>query len=319
MALSDYLYDFAPCRTEVAEAGYGGGHEGESLVYFLFGGELGEGEADAGASASRRKTHCREHMRGFGCTGLAGRASTDGEALQVESDDECLGFDVIEVDICGVADAGSGTAVDAAFFYVREDALFEAIAQGGEMGRPIRGAIFGDPVLGDFGGLAETDDTGDIFCACSALALVRASVKHRREADTAADKEGTDAFGCVYLVTGEREEVNVLERTARTEVEGELACGLDGVGMEERSRGMGDAGKFGNGLNDAGLIVRKHDAHEFGVGAKRRFESCGFDETLRSAGEEGDIDIAGGERLGGVEYGVMLDGGRDEVYLFSGS
>ncbi len=36
---------------ESAEVGYGGGDEGESVVYFFFGGEFGEGETDAGSGS----------------------------------------------------------------------------------------------------------------------------------------------------------------------------------------------------------------------------------------------------------------------------
>ncbi len=52
------------------------------------------------------------------------------------------------------------------------------------------------------------------------------------------------------------------------EIERELAGGLDGVGVEESAGGVGDGGEFGDGLDDAGLVVREHDADEFGVGTE---------------------------------------------------
>ena len=69
-------------------------------------------------------------MRGFGGAGLAGGASADREALEIEGDDEGFGFEVIEVEVGGVGDAGSFGAVDAALFDLREEALLEAVAQG---------------------------------------------------------------------------------------------------------------------------------------------------------------------------------------------
>ncbi len=68
-------------------------------------------------------------------------------------------------------------------------------------------------------------------------------------------------------MAGDGEEVDVLERAVGAEVEGELAGGLDGVGVEESAGGVGDGGEFGDGLDDAGLVVREHDADELGVGA----------------------------------------------------
>jgi hypothetical protein len=115
-----------------------------------------------------------------------------------------------------------------------------------------------------------------------------------------------------------------LRRTKRTpmpfgaEIERELAGGLDGVGVEECSGSVGDGCEFSDRLNDAGLVVREHDADEFCVGADGGFECGGFDNALRSGLEEGDFDFVFRERLGGVEDGVVLDGGGDEVGGFGG-
>ena len=203
-------------------------------------------------------------MGGFGGSGLAGAASADGEALEVEGDDEGFGFDVIEVDVGGVGDAGCSGAVDAGFVDLGEDALFEAVAEGGESGR---GLSVLQPGLRDLGGFAEAYDSGYVFGSGAALALVGAAVHHRGEADVAADEEDADTLGGVHLVAGDGEEIDVLEWAVGAEVDRDLAGGLDGVGVEEGSGGMGDGGECGDGLDDAGLVVREHDADEFGVGA----------------------------------------------------
>src|SRR5580698_8433115 len=132
--LSGDFFALAVGGAEVAEAGYGSGDEGEGEVDFCFGGEFGEGEADAGAGAGVGEAHGLEDVGGLGCAGLAGGASADGEAFEVEGDDEGFGFDVVEVEVGGVGDAGGSGSVDAALFYLREDALLEAVAQGGESG-----------------------------------------------------------------------------------------------------------------------------------------------------------------------------------------
>ena len=79
-------------RRRAGEAGYSGGDNFEGFVNLFGGGEAGEGEADAGASARGCEAHGGEDVGGFGCAGLAGGASADGEAFEVEGDDESFGF-----------------------------------------------------------------------------------------------------------------------------------------------------------------------------------------------------------------------------------
>ena len=136
---------FVPDGAEVAEPGYGGGNEGEGFVDLLGGGEAGEREADAGAGAGGREAHRGEDVGGFSGAGLAGRASADRESLEVEGDDESFGFDMVEVEAGGVGDSGGAFAVDSALLYLREEALFEAVAEGGEVGGAVCGVVFGEP------------------------------------------------------------------------------------------------------------------------------------------------------------------------------
>jgi len=120
-----------PGGGELAEVGYGCGDEFEGVVYFFFGGEFGEGEADAGSGSGGGEAHRGEDVGGFGGSRLAGAASADREALEVEGDDEGFGFNVVEVDVGGVGYArGSGT-VDSGFRDLGEDALLKTVAEGG--------------------------------------------------------------------------------------------------------------------------------------------------------------------------------------------
>ena len=128
---------------EFAEAGYGGGNDFEGFVDLFFGGEAGEGEADAGSGAGGWKAHGGEDVGWFGGAGLAGGASADGEALEVEGDDEGFGFEVIEVEVAGIGDAWCAAAVDSGLVDLGEDALFEAVAEGGELGWAFGGVEMG--------------------------------------------------------------------------------------------------------------------------------------------------------------------------------
>ena len=65
---------------------------------------------------------------------------------------------------------------------------------------------------GDLAGLAQADDAGDVEGAGAHAALVAAAVDLFGDLDAgvaAADVEGTDAFGPVDLVRGERQDVDV--------------------------------------------------------------------------------------------------------------
>ncbi len=80
------------------------------------------------------KAHGGEDVGGFGGSGLAGAASADGDAFEVEGDDEGFGFEVIEIEAGGVADAGGVCSVDSGLGDFAEEGLFEAVAEGGQGG-----------------------------------------------------------------------------------------------------------------------------------------------------------------------------------------
>jgi len=142
---------------------------------------------------------------------------------------------------------------------------------------------------------------------------VTATVEHGGEANVAANEEDADALGGVDFVARDGKEVDVLERAFGAEVEREPAHDLDGVGVEESARGVGDSGQRGDGLDDAGLVVGEHDADEFCLGADGGEQGGGLNNALRGAGENGYFYLLFGEGRGGAEDGVVLDAGGNEV------
>ena len=171
--------------------------------------------------------------------------------------------------------------------------------------------------MGELGGAAEGYDARDVLGAGAALSFVGASVEEWGELDAFADEEDAGALRRVHLVAGEREQVDVLELTG--EVDGELGGGLYGVGVDENlggvafGVGLGEAGDLAYGLDCAGLVVGEHDGDEFGVRLEGGFEGCGVDEAVGGGSEVGDFEAAALEGFGGVEDGVVLDLGGDEV------
>lgn len=301
------------CLCQRTQAGDGGGDDVECAVDLVGSGEAGEGEAQAGAGLGGGESHGEEDMRGLGGAGLAGRAEAGGDALHVERDEECLGVDAVDAQVGGVWRAvgglGSTRTIDVRVGDCGEQALLELVAQGGEL----LWSVGVEPCEGEFGGAAEGDDAGDVFGAGSALALLRAAVEERRKMHVFADEEDACALRGVHLVAGDGEDVDVLERSG--EVEWELGGGLYGVGVNEDSGivGLGDAGELADGLDGSGLVVGEHDGDEFGVRTKRGFEGVGVDEAGARGSEVGDVDVAAAQGLSGIEDGVVLDLGGDDV------
>lgn len=116
--------------SEGAEAGYGGGDEGEGSVDLVGSGEAGEGEAEAGVGFGGGEAHGEEDVGGLGSSGLAGGAEAGGDALHVEGDEEGFGIHCVEAEVGGVGRAVLGGTVDVSSGNGGEEALLEAVAEG---------------------------------------------------------------------------------------------------------------------------------------------------------------------------------------------
>ena len=126
MPLLDGAADFL---REGAEASHGGWDNTEGAVDFVWGGEAGEGEAEAGASLVGGEAHGEQDVRGLGGAGLAGGSEAGGDALHVERDEEGFGVHVVEAEVGGVGGAVGGRAVDVGSGSGGDEALFEAGCQ----------------------------------------------------------------------------------------------------------------------------------------------------------------------------------------------
>ena len=125
----------------------------------------------------------------------------------------------------------------------------------------------------------------------------------------AANVECADALGAVDLVAGEREHVDVVGH----HVDGDLAHGLDGVGVEDDALLVAELADLANGLDDADFVVGVHDGDEDGLvvdGALQVFE---IDEAVGLHGQIGDAVALLLELLAGVEDGLVLGDLGDDV------
>ena len=126
-----------------------------------------------------------------------------------------------------------------------------------------------------------------------------------------ADEESAGALGAVELVAGQGEHVDVLG----VHVDGQMAGGLDGVGVEGDLLLPADLADLGDGLDGADLVVGVHDGHQAGLLGDGLGHLLGGNETVFVDVQQGDGKALLLQLLEGVEDGVVLKGGGDDMGL----
>lgn len=164
---------------------------------------------------------------------------------------------------------------------------------------------------GELHGDGEPDDAGDIFGAGAAFLFLASAEDKGLPRGAVFDVEEADALGAVDLVAGEAEEVDAEARGA--DIEG--AGGLDGVGVDDDAGVSlaGNVGGLGDGLDGADFVVGGHDGDDDGFGADGLGEGIERDGAFAVDGEVGGAKAFALELSDGVEDGVVLDGGGDDV------
>src|SRR6266853_2909655 len=172
-------------------------------------------------------------------------------------------------------------------------------------------------LLGQFAGLAEADDAGDIQRAGTHTALVTAAIDNGGKLNAwvaTTNVERTDTFGSIDLVAGYREQVNVV----LLDVDWNFADRLHTIDGEDNAVFLGNLADFRHGIDDANLVVGIHD------GDKNCFRRNGFTHVFRVDAAIAlhrqicDFIAVLFEALTGVEHGFMLDGlGDDVIALFA--
>src|SRR6267378_1614304 len=177
--------------------------------------------------------------------------------------------------------------------------------------------LLGHFLLGQFAGLAEADDAGDIQRAGTHTALVAAAIDNGGKLNArvaTANIEGTDAFGSIDLVAGDGEQVDIV----LLDVDWNFANRLHTIDSEDDAVFLGNLADFRHGIDDANLVVGIHDGDE------NCFRRDGFTHVFRVDAaialyrQVGDFVAVLFEALAGVEYSFVLNGlGDDMVALFA--
>ena len=145
----------------------------------------------------------------------------------------------------------------------------------------------------------------------AAVLLLRAAQRLGEEGCPRADVEDADALGAVDLVAGERQQIDA----EAIDVEVEVAGGLDGVRVDSDARValLDDADDIGDIVDRADHVVGVDDGDQRRLVVERGGEGLDIDEALAVDREVGDAEALLLQALGGVEDGVVLDLGGDDV------
>ena len=123
---------------------------------------------------------------------------------------------------------------------------------------------------GDRRGAAEPDAERRRQGARAQAALLPAAVDQRQQPHPrpAPDIERADALRPVDLVAGDRQQVDL----HRLDIERDLAEGLRRIGVEQHAAGAAQRADLGERLDDADLVMRRHDRDQQRALVERRGE-----------------------------------------------
>ena len=146
-----------------------------------------------------------------------------------------------------------------------------------------------------------------LVCGQSArahTALVTATVHLGFEANTgfAAHIQSTNAFGAVGFVGGQTHQVD----RQGVEVDGQFACGLGCVDVEDDALLAANGANGGDVLNHANFVVHKHDTDQDGVMAQCRLEHIQVDQTVFLHVKVSDFKALALKFAHGVEHGFVF-------------
>ena len=162
-------------------------------------------------------------------------------------------------------------------------------------------------------GLAHADAERRRQGARAEAALLATAHDQRLQphARLAAHVERADALRAVDLVAGDAHQVDL----HRLDVERDLAGGLGRVGVEEGLLLAADLADLGERLDDADLVVHRHDRDHHGLVGDGRAQGVEIDQAVLLHWQVGHLEALLLEMAAGVEHALVLGHGGDDVVL----
>ena len=201
-------------------------------------------------------------------------------------------------------------AVQDAVGYQPGDLLDDAVAKGA--------AVIAHRValrVGQFQGYGQPHDAGDVLRAGTPLPLLAAAGDERQEGDATPDEQHADAFGSVEFMPGQAHHIDAQATNVEVKKTGGLyRVGVHHDGSVEILRLLPDGGRdFRDGIDGADLVVGVHHRYHGGAVGDGVVHPVRLDHTVVIDREIGDLPATVFELLAGVEDGMVLGGGGDDV------
>src|SRR5713226_389809 len=159
------------CGRKLAELGDGGGDDAQGKLNIRGSGMAAEAEAQAGAGFFGGQADGGQHVRRLDGTGGTGGSSRTGETFQVQRNEKGLALDAGKNQIRCDGGSRSGAAVYTRLGNSFQQTLLQFVAKSGLAPR-----VFRERLAGNFRGLAESDDAGDVLRPGTETALVMSAI-----------------------------------------------------------------------------------------------------------------------------------------------
>ena len=160
-------------------------------------------------------------------------------------------------------------------------------------------------------GRRHAHDAGHILGAAPLALFLLAALDEVLEGDAPADVQRADALGAVELMAGQGEHINV----HLFHVDGHVTHRLDGVGVEGDLLLPTQGADLFDGLHGADLVVGEHDGDQAGVLSDGVGHVLDGDDPVGVDVQEGDVKAFLLQLCQGVEDGVVLELGGDDMAL----
>ena len=128
----------------------------------------------------------------------------------------------------------------------------------------------------------------------------------------AANIERAQSLGAVYLVGGEAQKVD----SHSFNIDGDLAHGLNGVGVKQDATGFADRSDGGQGLNGANFVVCGHHTNKDGFVGDRLGNLLGTHMAIFVNRKVGNFKTVPFEPFARVKDRLVFDAGGDNVVAF---
>ncbi len=245
----------------------------------------------------------QQHVAGVQGTGGTGGAGGGADPLVVQQQQHGLALDALKAEA-----------------HIAGQAVFPVTVEHpvGDAGKPLNKPV---PQIGDAGlvflhvgaglvqGRRHAYHAGHILGARTAAPLLGAALDQAGEQDALAGVEGAHPLGPVEFVGRQGEHVDVF----RPHVDGQMSRRLHRIGVEKDVLFPADGPDLSHRLDGADLVVGVHDGDQAGVGADGRGHVLRPDDAVFRHRDKGDLIPFLFQPLEGVEHGVVLDGGGDDV------